>query len=171
VHRNARYRANSSDLFFKARCELPPGTILYANLIAFIEFIMWTPEAQRNGEDPSWSGPFPASEPGVYIFEARSVSTDLSAPACLLPEANSLSMDLAASGNSAAGRWSQVDGLGSMVAGRGSVVRAPHYRRAERLLRRRSSGVARLPCPQRHSDHYRFRCVAPCRSTRFVRDR
>ena len=72
-------RANASDLFFKARYELPPGTILYADFAAFLEFILWTPESQRNGEDPSWSGPFPASEPGVYILEASSVSTDLSA--------------------------------------------------------------------------------------------
>ena len=51
------------------------------------------------------------------------------------------------------------------------IARVPHYRRAKRLLRRRSGSVARLPCHQRHSDHHRFRCVAPCGSTRIVRDR
>ena len=88
-----------SDLFFKARCELPPGTTLYADLAAFFEFISWTPEAQRNGQDPSWCDPRPDSEPGVYILEASSVSTDLSAPACLLPRATtSVSRDLSAPG-------------------------------------------------------------------------
>ena len=58
-----------------------------------------------------------------------------------------------------------------MAAGCGSLARAPRYRRAERLLCRRSGGVARLPCRQRHSDHHHFRCVVPCRSTRIVRNR
>ena len=73
---------------------------------------------------------------------------------------------------------SRVDGRGSWTVGRGlrvtvcgSVVRAPNSRRAERLLRGRLGGVARFPCRQRHSDHHRFRCVAPCRSTRIVQDR
>jgi hypothetical protein len=61
------------------------------------------------------------------------------------------------------GRWAQVNCRWPMAAGRGSVARVPRYRRAERLLRGRSGGVARLPCRQRHSDHHRFRCVAPCR--------
>ena len=39
-------------------------------------------------------------------------------------------------------------GSGSRAV-RGSVDRAPHYRRAERLLRRRSGDMARLPC---HND-------------------
>ncbi len=59
-----------------------------------------------------------------------------------------------------------------------SIARAPHYRRAERLLRRRSGGVARLPAsgltpcsmssplglseigrsPFRKSDDYAFHC-------------
>ena len=88
-----------------------------------------------------------------------------------------------------AGRWSRVDGRGSRVdsrrsmvdgrrsrvvdrglrvTGRDSVARAPNSRRAERLLRGRSGGVARLPCRQRHSDHHRFRCMVPCRSARIV---
>jgi hypothetical protein len=33
-----------------------------------------------------------------------------------------------------------------------SIARTPHYRRGECLLRRRSGGVARLPCRQRHPD-------------------
>ena len=66
------------------------------------------------------------------------------------------------------GRWSRVVDRGLRVTGRGSVARAPHYRRAERLLRGRSGGVVRLPCRQRHSDHHRFRCVVPCRSARIV---
>ena len=41
-----------------------------------------------------------------------------------------------------------------MVAGRGSVAEAPQYRRALRLLRRRSGGVARLSFPQRHWGHH-----------------
>ena len=70
-------------------CELPPGTILYADLSAFFEFISWTAEAQRNAQVPSWGGPHPLSEPDLYILEeASSVSTNLSAPACILPEAN-----------------------------------------------------------------------------------
>ncbi len=45
---------------------------------------------------------------------------------------------------SSAGRWSRFDVRGSRSV-RGSVARAPHYRRAERLLRRRSGDMARLP--------------------------
>ena len=42
----------------------------------------------------------------------------------------------------------------------------------ERLLRRRSGGVvARLSCRQRHLGRRHFRCMAPCRLTRIVRDR
>ncbi len=66
-----RYRANFPELFFKARYELPPGTVLYADIAAFFAFVAWTPEAHQNYEDPGWDGPFPASEPGVYILEAR----------------------------------------------------------------------------------------------------
>jgi len=69
-----RYRANTPEFFFKARYELPPGTLLYADIAAFFAFIAWTPEAKQNLEDPGWNSPFPASEPGVYILEARSVS-------------------------------------------------------------------------------------------------
>jgi hypothetical protein len=41
-----------------------------------------------------------------------------------------------------------------MVAGRGSVAEAPQYRRALRLLRRRSGGVARVSFPQWYWDHH-----------------
>ena len=61
-----RYRANVADLFFKARCELPPGTILYADLAALFEFLSWTPEAKRNADDHAWNESFPAVRPGVY---------------------------------------------------------------------------------------------------------
>ena len=40
------------------------------------------------------------------------------------------------------------DGCGSRVACRVFVAWAPQYRRAERLLRRRSGGVERLPYRQ-----------------------
>ena len=30
-----RYRANTPEFFFKARYELPPGTVLYADIAAF----------------------------------------------------------------------------------------------------------------------------------------
>ena len=49
-----------------------------------------------------------------------------------------------------------------------SVALVPHYFRAERLLRRCSGGVARLPCRQRHLGQNHFWCVVPCRSTRVV---
>ena len=71
-------------------------------------------------------------------------------------------------------RGSRVDSRGLRFAVRGSrfTVRglwfAGRGSRFRRLLRRRSGGVARLPCYQRHSDHHRFRCVAPCRSTRVM---
>jgi hypothetical protein len=42
-----RYRANFPELFFKARYELPPGTVLYADIAAFFAFVAWTPEAQQ----------------------------------------------------------------------------------------------------------------------------
>ena len=51
---------------------------------------------------------------------------------------------VAGRGTVVAGRGSTVDGQWSRVANRGSYTRAPHYRRAERLLRRRSGGVTRL---------------------------
>jgi hypothetical protein len=73
-----RYRANFPELFFKARYELPPGTVLYADIAAFFAFVAWTPEAQQNYGDPGWDGPFPASEPGVYILEARIEALGLS---------------------------------------------------------------------------------------------
>jgi hypothetical protein len=66
-----RYRANFAEFFFKARHELPPGTVLYADIAAFLAFVAWTPEAQQNYEDPGWDEPFPASEVGVFILEAR----------------------------------------------------------------------------------------------------
>ena len=96
-----RYRANAADLFFKARYELPPGTILYADISAFYKFIYRTPEALRNCNDSAWDSPFPAGEPGVYILEARNVSSGLSGPPCLLPESRNISMDLSASGTCA----------------------------------------------------------------------
>ena len=70
-----RYRANTPELFFKALFELPPGTVLHADILVFLEFIEWTPEAERNGVDSVWNGSFPASEPGVYLLEARKVSS------------------------------------------------------------------------------------------------
>ena len=92
-----RYRANNPELFFKAKYELPPGTVLFADISAFLEFIEWTPEAKHNGV---WNGPFPASsEPGVYILEASSIPSGLSAPVCLLPAATSVAMDSSASGS------------------------------------------------------------------------
>ena len=66
-----RYRANFPELFFKARYELPPGTVLYADIAAFLAFVAWTPEAKQNYEDPGWDDPFPASDVGVFILEAR----------------------------------------------------------------------------------------------------
>jgi hypothetical protein len=53
--------------------------------------------------------------------------------------------------------WSMAAVRSSRVTRRGSVAQAPHYRRAERLLRGRSGGGARLSRRQRHSDHHRFR--------------
>ena len=86
-----RYRANAADLFFKARYELPPGTILYADISAFFyEFIYRTPGALRNSNDSAWDSPFPAVEPGV--------SSCMSGLPCLLPESTHISMDLSASG-------------------------------------------------------------------------
>ena len=41
-----RYRANFPEFFFKARYELPPGTVLYADIAAFVAFFAWTLEAQ-----------------------------------------------------------------------------------------------------------------------------
>jgi hypothetical protein len=41
-----RYRANFPEFFFKARYELPPGTVLYADIAAFFAFVAWTPKAQ-----------------------------------------------------------------------------------------------------------------------------
>jgi hypothetical protein len=75
---------NIADLFFKARRELPPGTILYADITALFEFLSWTPEAARNAEDHDWDEPFPAVMPGVYILEAGCVSAGSSGPACLV---------------------------------------------------------------------------------------
>ena len=63
---------------------------------------MWTPEALRNGNDSAWDIPFPAAEPGVYILEARNVSSGLSGPPCLLPDNANISMDLSASDTCAA---------------------------------------------------------------------
>ena len=93
-----RYRANTPEFFIKARYELPPGTILYADIAAFLAFIAWTPEAKQNHVDPAWNGPFPGLEPGVYILEARSVSSGLSpAPVSLLPGATGVAPDSLAS--------------------------------------------------------------------------
>ena len=78
---------------------LSPGTVLYADILAFLAFIEWTPEAKQSGVDPVWNGPFPALEPGVYILEASSVPSGLSAPACLLPETTSVAMDSFSSGS------------------------------------------------------------------------
>ena len=87
-----RYRANFPELFFKARSELPPGTVLYADIAAFFAFVAWTPEAQQNFEDPGWDSPFPASEPGVYFLGARTVSGPApSGPLSLSPAAPGLS--------------------------------------------------------------------------------
>ena len=80
-----RYRANLADLFFKAQRELPPGTILYADLEALFEFFLWTPEAQRNADDHDWDEPIPAVAPGVYFLEASGISNASPGPACPLP--------------------------------------------------------------------------------------
>ncbi len=48
-----RYRVNAADLFFKTRYEPPPGTILYADVSAFLEFIMWTPDYFQARRDSS----------------------------------------------------------------------------------------------------------------------
>ena len=94
-----RYRANFPELFFKARSELPPGTVLYADIAAFFAFVAWTPEAQQNFEDPGWDSPFPASEPGVYFLEARIVSSRaLPGPLSLSPAAPGLSPVLSVPG-------------------------------------------------------------------------
>ena len=94
-----RYRANTPEFFFKARYELPPGTVLYANIAAFFTFVAWTPAAKQNLEDPGWNSPIPASEPGVYILEARIVSSG-SPPVLLLllPEAPGVSTDTSVPG-------------------------------------------------------------------------
>ena len=87
-----RYRANLADLFFKAKRELPPGTILYADLAALFEFLSWTPaEAERNADDHAWNESFPAVGPGVYILEAGCASAGSSGAACSLPEVGSSS--------------------------------------------------------------------------------
>ena len=94
-----RSRANTPEFFFKARYELPPGTVLYADIAAFFAFVAWTPEAQQNFEDPGWDSPFPASEPGVYILEARIVSSGAPpGPLLLSPEAPGLSTDTSVPG-------------------------------------------------------------------------
>ena len=65
-----RYRANTPEFFIKARYDLPPGTILYADIAAFLAFIAWTPEAKQNHEDPAWNGPslaFTFWRPGVFL--------------------------------------------------------------------------------------------------------
>ena len=88
-----RYRANRPDLFFKARHELVPGTILYADLSALFQFLDWTPEAARNADDHSWNQLFPDVAPGVYILEAGCVSAGPSGPACSVPEDRSSAME------------------------------------------------------------------------------
>jgi hypothetical protein len=94
-----RYRANFPEFFFKARYELPPGTVLYADIAAFFAFVAWTHEAQQNLEDPGWNSPFPASELGVYILEARIVSSGAPpGPLLLSPEAPGLSSDTSVPG-------------------------------------------------------------------------
>jgi hypothetical protein len=81
-----------------------PGTVLYADLAAFFSFVAWTPEAQRNFEDPGWNGDFPASEPGVYILEARIDSNRaLPGPLSLLPAAPGLPMGLSVPGSGVGG--------------------------------------------------------------------
>ena len=101
------YRANAADLLFKARYELPPGIILYADISAFHEFIFWTPGAVKNGNDEAWDSPFPAVEPGVYLMEARNVSSGV--PPCLLSESTNISKDLSASGTCVADVSSSTD--------------------------------------------------------------
>ncbi len=54
-------------------------------------------------------------------------------------------------GSMVAVRGSRFVGGGSRVAVRDPGAQTPHYRRAERLLRRRSGGLARLPCRRRHA--------------------
>jgi hypothetical protein len=43
-----RYNANHADLFIQAEHELPPGTILYADIAAFKAFTVWSPAALKN---------------------------------------------------------------------------------------------------------------------------
>ena len=95
-----RYRVNVADFFFKARRELPSGTILYADLSALFEFLLWTPEAARNADDHDWIELFPEVVPGVCILEAGCVSAGSSGPACSsLPEDSSSAVESRVSDN------------------------------------------------------------------------
>ena len=52
-----RYKANHADLFIQAEHELPPGTILYADVAAFKAFTAWSPTALKNSQDPALTRP------------------------------------------------------------------------------------------------------------------
>ena len=110
-----RYRANIPDLFFKARHELVPGTILYADLAALFQFLDWTPEAARNADDHSWNQLFPDVAPGVYILEAGCVSAGSSGPACPVPEDSSSAMESVVLDNRDAQDSSAALGVTSLV--------------------------------------------------------
>jgi hypothetical protein len=64
-----RYNANNhADLLIQAEHELPPGTILYADIAAFKTFTAWwSPAALRSSQDPSWTRP-DVVHAGVFIL-------------------------------------------------------------------------------------------------------
>ena len=103
-----RYRTNPADLFFKARRELPPGTILYADLDALFDFFLWTPEAQRNADDHDWDESIPAVAPGVYLLDAGGASPVSSGPVCSLPEVSDSVVELCDADNRGADASSSV---------------------------------------------------------------
>jgi hypothetical protein len=130
------YRANFPELFFKARYELPPGTVLYADIAAFFAFVAWIPEAQQNLEDPGWDSPFPATEPGVYILEARIVSSRaLPGPLSLSHGAPGLSTDTSVPGTGVGDAALSADGASESHAA-GAVISLVDH--PERVLDSRS---------------------------------
>ena len=131
-----RYRANFPEFFFKARYGLPPGTVLYADVAAFLAFFAWTLEAQQNFVDPGWDSSFPAPEPGVYILEARIVSGGSPpAPLLLSPEAPGLVTDTSVPGTGVGDAALSANGAPESYAAGAviSLVDSP-----ERVLGRRS---------------------------------
>jgi hypothetical protein len=139
-----RYRANFPEFFFKARYELPPGTVLYADIAAFVAFFAWTLEAQQNFEDSGWDSPFPASGPGVNILEVRIVSGGAPpAPFLFLsPEAPGLVTDTSVPGPGVGDAALSANGAPeSHAAGAVSLVDSP-----ERVLGSRSHFLRQLYC-------------------------